>query len=99
MLFDNVNAPLHGAEQSGVLREDLNFRGFHSLTLTMLALLLLFKLSIANYGDYQFSTPPFFVSKNLQKTYKSPASQNYGGIAPEVSNCSATPGLAIEAKS
>ena len=89
---------MHGAEQSGVLREDLNFRGFHSLTLTMLALLLLFKLSIINYGNLPILHPPFFVSKNLQKTYKLPASQNYGGIAPGVSNCSATPGLAIEAK-
>jgi len=30
--------------------------------------LLLFKLSITNYGNYQFSHPPLFVSKNLQKT-------------------------------
>ena len=59
---------MHGAEQSGVLREDLNFRGFHSLTLAMLALLLLFNYQLPIMAIYQFSTPPFL----YQKTYKKP---------------------------
>src|SRR5205823_4152610 len=49
--------------QSGVLREDVKFRGFLCANPNCV-LLLLFKLSITNY---QFLPPPFFVSKNLQK--------------------------------
>src|SRR5207248_799624 len=84
-------------KQSGVLREDLNFRGlllsshnhvfffsrkyqlpipredqtfvaFDTLALTVLC------LCFSNYGNYQLWQlpilhPPFFVSKNLHKTY------------------------------
>ena len=52
--------------QSGVLREDLNLRGFPFLRSTCA---LAFTLSITNYGNYQFFLPPFFVSKNLHETY------------------------------
>ena len=60
--------PLHGAEQSqcpprGPELSWLLFAGSNY------ALLLLFKLSITDYGDYQFSTPPFL----YQKTFKKPA--------------------------
>jgi len=44
--------------QPGVLREDLNFRGF-LFAISNCVLLLPSKLSITNYGNYQFPTPPF----------------------------------------
>src|SRR5437764_14892136 len=62
-----------GGEITGVLREDLNFRGLRMLA-TITFLLLTF--SIINYGNYQFSLPPPFLS---QKTFKKPTSQAGAG--------------------
>ena len=46
--------------QSGVLREDLNFRGFHSLIYDYTLALTSQIMAVINYGNYQFSTPPLF---------------------------------------
>src|SRR5205085_141854 len=71
-MFKCLSASFHSAEilsvaaqdlKSGVLREDLNFRGFYCLTLSMFCSCFS-KLSITNYGNYQFSsTPPLFCLK------------------------------------
>ena len=55
-----------GGETTGVLREDLNFRG-----LRMLATITFLLLTFSNYQLWQLPIlpPPLFVSKNLQKTY------------------------------
>src|SRR5437763_3493469 len=76
-MFKRLGASFHSAEiwasqpqdlKSGVLREDLNFRGFYCLTLSVFCSCFS-KLSITNYGNYQFSLPPPFLS---QKTYMEP---------------------------
>ena len=71
-MFKRLSASVHSAEilsvtaqdlKSGVLREDLNFRGFYCLVLSMFCSCFS-KLSITNYGNYQFSsTPPFYLKK------------------------------------
>src|SRR5437763_12889729 len=76
-MFKRLSASFHSAEilsvtaqdlKSGVLREDLNSRGFYRLTLSMFCSCFS-KLSITNYGNYQFSSTPPFLS---QKTYMEP---------------------------
>src|SRR5438270_887894 len=73
-MFKRLNASFHSAEilsvtaqdlKSGVLREDLNFRGFYCLVLSMFCSCF---SKIINYQLWQLPIllhPPFFVSKNL----------------------------------
>ena len=75
---------MQGAAQSGVLREDLNFRGL-LLSNHNYALSPLFpKLSICQLWQLPISPPPFFVSKNLQITYKWPLHKIKGKKTTEV---------------